>query len=31
MAPIAFIKMFCKHNGCKPWDVVNRIEFKHLP
>jgi len=30
LRPIEFIKMFCKHNKCDPWQVVNRIEFTHL-
>ena len=24
-----FVKMFCDHNGCKPSDLVTRIEFSY--
>lgn len=30
MTPAEFVEMFCKHNGCTPDTVVNRIFFKHL-
>jgi len=30
LTPDEFVKMFCEHNGCQPWTLVNRIEFKHL-
>ncbi len=30
MTPKQFIKMFCNHNQCDPFTVVNRIEFKYV-
>lgn len=30
LTPEGFIVMFCHHNKCQPWTIVNRIEFKHL-
>lgn len=23
-----FVEMFCDHNGCRPTDLINRIEFR---
>lgn len=25
-----FVKMFCDHNGCNPWDEITRIEFEYV-
>jgi hypothetical protein len=30
MSPAEFVSMFCKMNGCRPEDLVTRIEFKHV-
>ncbi len=30
MTPLQFVEMFCKHNRCQPWTIVNRIEFKYV-
>jgi len=30
MTPAEFVAMFCKHNNCRPYEAVNRIEFEHL-
>lgn len=28
--PETFVSFFCKHNGCLPETIVNRIEFEYL-
>lgn len=30
LSPEQFIEMFCEHNGCRPSDLVTRIEFEHV-
>jgi hypothetical protein len=30
MTAIAFVNMFCDHNGCEPDDTVTRIEFEYV-
>lgn len=30
MTPAEFVEMFCKHNGCEPSEMINRIEFRHV-
>lgn len=30
MMPAEFVAMFCKHNGCEPSTVVNRIVFSYV-
>ena len=31
MTPCEFVKFFCRtHPGCKPWTIVQRIEFEYL-
>ncbi len=30
LSPTDFVSMFCKHNGCTPETMVNRIEFEYL-
>ena len=30
MTPAEFVAFYCKHNKCKPTDLVNRIEFVHV-
>lgn len=30
MAPEKFVEMFCRHMGCEPDALVNRIEFEYL-
>jgi hypothetical protein len=30
MSPADFVAMFCKHNGCRPDSIVNRIAFEYL-
>jgi len=30
MTYLAFIDMFCKHNGCKPSTTITRIEFEYV-
>ncbi len=29
LSPLEFVTMFCKHNGCEPETIVNRIEFRY--
>ena len=31
MTPFEFVEFFCRtHPGCKPWTIVQRIEFEYL-
>lgn len=30
MTPDQFVEMFCKHNKCTPFRIVNRIQFDYV-
>lgn len=30
LTPMEFIEGFCRLNRCKPWSLVNRIEFEYV-
>lgn len=30
LTPAQFVEMFCEHNGCKPSQMITRIQFEYL-